>query len=80
MGKYDEVIKDQIKGGIVERVSEPAKGTEFYISHKAVVRETAKTTKLRIVYDASARAWEKAPSIKECLHAGPPLQNNFGMC
>ena len=77
MGKYDEVIKDQIAAGIVERVSEPAKGTEFYIPHKAVVRETAKTTKLRIVYGASARAWKKAPSLNECLHAGSPLQNQL---
>ena len=40
-------------------------------------RETAESTKLRIVYDASARAHDKAPSLKDCLHAGPPLQNQL---
>ena len=52
-------------------------GTEFYIPHKPVVKEGAETTKLRIVYDASARAYPDAPSLNECLHAGPPLQNRL---
>lgn len=75
--KYDAIIKDQLNEGIVERVSGPPVGKEFYIPHKAVVREAAESTKLRIVYDASARASEKAPSLNECLHAGPPLQNKL---
>ena len=52
-------------------------GREFYIPHKGVVRETAESTKLRIVYDASARAWDSAPSLNECLNTGPPLQNKL---
>ena len=52
-------------------------GREFYIPHKPVVRETAESTKLRIVYDASARAHDNAPSLNDCLHAGPPLQNQL---
>ena len=35
--RYNQVIQDQIKAGIVERVSRPAAGQhEFYIPHKAV--------------------------------------------
>ena len=75
--KYDAIIKDQIDEGIVERVTSPPVGEEFYIPHKAVVREAAESTKLRIVYDASARVSEKTPSLNECLHAGPPLQNKL---
>lgn len=76
--RYDQVIQDQIKTGIVERVGGPATGQhEFYIPHKAVVRDTAETTKLRVVYDASARAYSGAPSLNECLNPGPPLQNKL---
>ena len=30
-----------------------------------------------IVYDASARAHPSAPSLNDCLNAGPPLQNKL---
>ena len=72
---YDKIIQEQIDQGIVERVKEDAVGKEFYIPHKPVVRESAETTMKRIVYDASARANPKAPSLNDCLETGPPLQN-----
>ena len=75
--RYNEVIMQQREEGIVEPVSSPPVGEEFYIPHKAVVREAAESTKLRIVYDASARESEKSPSLNECLEAGPPLQNKL---
>ena len=30
-----------------------------------------------MVYDASARAYDGVPSLNECLHTGPPLQNEL---
>ena len=75
--KYDQVIKDQLQQGIVERADECPTGREFYIPHKPVVRESAESTKLRVVYDASARDRENAPSLNECLNPGPPLQNQL---
>lgn len=75
--KYDAIIQDQLTQGIVERVEEDPTGKEFYIPHKPVVRETAESTKIRIVYDASARAYDKAPSLNDCLETGPPLQNKL---
>ena len=50
---------------------------EFYIPHKAVVKESAEKTKTRIVYDASARASSDAQSLKECSNPGPSLQNKL---
>ena len=50
---------------------------EFYIPHKPVVCESAETTKLRVVYDASARAHYEAPSLNECLNPRLPLQNQL---
>ena len=46
-------------------------GREFYAPHKAVIRENAQITKMRIVYDASTRVNDKAPSLNECMAAGP---------
>ena len=56
--------------------SEP-QGKEFYVPHKAVVRETAESTKIRIVYDASARGNVETPSLNDCLKTGSPLQNKL---
>ena len=61
----------------MEPAEDEAKGKEFYIPHKPVVHESAETTKMRIVYDASARASEKTPSLNECLETGPPFQNQL---
>lgn len=75
--QYDQVIKDQLEEGIVERTQESVQEREFYIPHKPVVREAAENTKLRIVYDASARASDNSTSLNECLNPGPPLQNHL---
>ena len=77
LSQYDAVIREQLEEGVVERAPTEATGKEFYLPHRAVVRENAETTKLRVVYDASARAHSGAPSLNECLHAGPPLQNKL---
>ena len=75
---YEEIIEEQRQAGVVEKADGPCVGgREFYIPHKPVVRATAESTKLRIVYDGSARASDGVPSLNDCLHAGPPLQNKL---
>ena len=73
--EYDRVIKDQLNRGIIERVT-PSENTQschhiHYLPHHCVVREDKVTTKLRIVYNASAR--EDGPALNDCLHTGPSL-------
>lgn len=75
--EYDAVIRGQIEEGIVEKAPEVPTSKEFYIPHKCVIKESSETTKLRVVYDASARANPEAPSLNECLYTGPPLQNKL---
>ncbi|XP_028407828.1 uncharacterized protein LOC114530405 [Dendronephthya gigantea] len=75
LDKYDTIIQEQLAEGIVERAVNDPQGREFYIPHKPVIKETAETTKMRIVFDASARESEKSPSLNDCLETGPPLQN-----
>lgn len=73
--EYDALIKDQLKKGIVEVVDEQARpaGEVHYIPHHAVIRKDKETTKLRVVYDASART--DGPSLNECLYAGPKFEH-----
>ena len=73
--RSDQVIQDQIKAGIVELLTGSATGQRhFYIPHKRVVRDSAETTKLRVVYDASVRTYSGAPSLNECLNPDRPVR------
>ena len=44
-----------------------------YLSHQAVVRSAAEATKLRVLYDASAKEGKSGVPLNNCLHVGPPL-------
>ena len=75
--EYNKVIENQLAEGIVEKAPTEAEGQQFYLPHKPVVREAASSTKLRVVYDASARASPEYPSLNECLNPGPSLLNRL---
>ena len=74
---YNDIIRDQQENRIVEKVDEKSQcqNNEYYVPHKAVVREAAETRKVRIAYDASAKSSSKNLPLNECLETGPPLQN-----
>lgn len=50
---------------------------EFYFHHKVIVRESTETTKTRIMYETSARAYDSASPLNHCLEVAPPLQNQL---
>ena len=75
--EYEDVIKQQLAGGIVERVpaaeiNRQDSNVVHYLPHHPVIRQDKMTTKVRVVYDASAKIG-RHPSLNECLHAGPNL-------
>ena len=73
--EYTHVIEEQLEEGIVERIpNKPTGKRVFYLPHKAVVRTEAVTTKVRMVFDASAKPHPLAASINECMYTGPSLQ------
>ena len=74
---YDAIIQQQLDEGVIEVAPVEATGTEFYIPHKAVVKNSAESTKLRIVYDALAKESRTSPSMNDCLNPGPSLQNHL---
>ena len=79
LNEYDSIIKEQLKCGVVERIPEnelsesPEGGTVHYMPHHGVVRADKDTTKLRVVYDGSAKSQPDEPSINDCLEQGPNL-------
>ena len=75
---YDSVIKDQLENNIIEVTDTEINNSskEFYMPHRAVIRESAESTKLRVVYDATVKS-ESWFLIDDCLEKGPPLQNKL---
>ena len=70
--EYHTVMEQQSK----EREVEPEIPTGeaiHYITHQPVIRDQAKSTKMRIVYDCSAKTNSRV-SLNDCLEVEPPLQ------
>ena len=67
--EYNLVFQKQLTDGIIELV--PAQGNklgnQYFIPHHGVIRRDKETTKLRVVFDGSARANQGELSLNECL-------------
>ena len=78
--EYDNIIQEQRKNRIVEIVPEAEDQTLeedklstrriHYSPHHAVVRRDRETTKVRIVYDGSAKNFKDERSLNDCLEVG----------
>uniref|UniRef100_A0A914W323 Peptidase aspartic putative domain-containing protein n=1 Tax=Plectus sambesii TaxID=2011161 RepID=A0A914W323_9BILA len=73
--KYDDIMKEQLQKGIIEPVEDldQHSGIVHYLPHHPVITPNKATTKVRIVYNASARARRGAKSLNDCLYRGPLL-------
>ena len=70
--EYDKVIRDQEERGIIEAVNAALTTDNIhYLPHREIIRTDKQTTKLRIVFDASAK--KDGPSLNDYIHAGPSL-------
>ena len=72
--EYDNIFRNYLNEGIIEKVNDESAipGCVHYLPHRAVIRNDKETTKVRVVFDASAKL-PKSPSLNECLYAGPCL-------
>ena len=73
---YDQIIREQLDLDIIEHVDlcVPKEVNQIhYLPHHGIIRQDKDTAKLRIVYDASARASPSQPSLNDCLYSGPSL-------
>ena len=76
--KYDDIIRDQTERNVIEKVEEEtSESRKHYIPHHAVVTPSKTTTKVRVVYDASARTQKDNPSLNDCLYRGPVILENL---
>ena len=73
--EYDATIRYQLQQGIVQPHADEVEKVHYLPHHAVVVRQEKKTTKLRVVYDASARS--NGPSLNDCLHSGPKLDQKI---
>ena len=75
MMEYDKIFQTQLQTGIIEPVpmSELSSRSAYFFPHHGVIREDKDTTKLRIVFDGSARSEKRHHSINDCLEKGPNL-------
>ena len=76
LSEYNNIINEQEKNGIIERAEELCGNEEInkgihFSPHHAVVRKERETTKVRIVYDGSAKSSKQGRSLNDCLETGP---------
>ena len=64
-----------IRGSWRKSKVQPTQQRKSFSSHTS--RWYARQPKVRIVYDALAKASDKPPSLNDCLETGPPLQNHL---
>ena len=69
---YNENLSEMEKAGMIKEVSkcEKREGPIFYLPHRPVVREDSITTKVRPVFDVSAKGYNGV-SLNDCLETGP---------
>jgi hypothetical protein len=70
--KYGKVIEDYVADGYLEKLPEKPSDTGWYLPHHPVISED-KNTKLRIVFDSSAKT--DGISLNDLVEKGPCLLN-----
>ena len=74
--KYKETINSYLEKGYVHKVlDKEANSNGWYLPHFPVVKPERETTKVRIVFDASASY--NGVSLNDVVHQGPKLQRNL---
>ena len=73
---YSQIIANQESKGFIEKVNNFNTNHAYYISHRAVRKDSA-TTPVRIVYDCSCKQSSHHPSLNDCLHVGTTFLNHL---
>ena len=76
--QYNDIILNQLEKNMIEVVEDHTEQSNrrHYIPHHAVIKPSSNTTKVRVVYDASAKSKKSSNSLNECLHRGPVIMED----
>ena len=73
---YSDIIKQYVAKGYVRKVPEnESYKSKWYLPHFPVLRPDKDTTKIRIVFDASAKC--QGTSLNDVINQGPKLQRDL---
>ncbi|XP_044760368.1 uncharacterized protein LOC123317823 [Coccinella septempunctata] len=73
---YKEFMQEYIALGYMKIASSNNSAKRYYIPHQPVLKEERDTTKIRVVFDASAKT-STGLSLNDILHTGPKLQQDL---
>ena len=75
--QYEETIKSYVEKGYLRKLSPDERPTpsSWYLPHFPIVKLDKSTTKVRIVFDCSAKY--DGVALNDVIHAGPRLQNEL---
>ena len=76
--RYSDFVNEFLKLGHLEKVpdGELDNVNHYYMPHHCVLKDASTTTKLRVVFDASAKT-KTGLSLNDCLMVGPKLQHDL---
>lgn len=72
---YSQVIQEYLDLKQISMIEDPI-DDGFYLPHHAVIKDTSATTKIRVVFDASAKS-STGTSLNDILMIGPMIQNTL---
>ena len=73
--EYTRVIEEYVKLGHIS-VTKDFSDDGYYMPHHAIIKDASTTTKLRVVFDASAKS-RNGVSLNDLLMVGPTIQNKL---
>ena len=73
--EYNQTIRQQIDSKIIEECEESqvTEDCSHFLPHHGVIKQDRQTTKLRVIFDGSAKSSNDDLSLNDCLQKGPNL-------
>lgn len=73
--EYDQTSRQQIESGIIEECEESqhSEDRSHFLPHHGVIKQDRQRTKLRVVFDGSAKSSNDDLSLNDCLQKGSNL-------